>query len=77
MLGADSVDPVAVRSPRLLAEPPPPPEDTWTTADGDGGGDRIAQTFIIGPGDGHANDGKVKANSTPWFTARLTIDHNY
>ena len=25
LLGADSVDPVAVRSPRLLAEPPPPP----------------------------------------------------
>ena len=33
-------------------------------ADGDGG-DPIAQTFIIAPGDGHANDGKIKIGSRP------------
>ena len=55
----------SIHSSVTVTPPAPPPEDTWTTADGDGGGDPIAQTFIIGPGDGHANDGKVKANSTP------------
>ena len=42
--------------------------DTDGDDDGDGdgdGGDPIAQTFIIAPGDGHANDGKVAAAQAP------------
>jgi hypothetical protein len=48
----------------------PDPGDDWDwgddggDGDGDGdGGDPIAQTFIIAPGDGHANDGKISLNS--------------
>jgi hypothetical protein len=47
-------------TPRVVEE-----GDDWDF-DGDGdGGDPIAQTFIIAPGDGHANDGKISLNSNP------------